>query len=409
MGGKVVFSGDLSFNSLAELFQILGGNNSTGILRITSNYSPNTGIIYFAKGNPVNAVNGDLRGLDAVYALFGWADGKFEFVQETVQVEHAIKKSRMEISLDALRMLDDGLIKKIGPLSAAEISSAEPGKAEFSEKDGPQILRGPPVDLIYVVEEEDFSDGKTIVKEGSHGKWIWIVLEGVVVVAKETPRGPLTIAQLGEGCFLGTFASFLFQEHARSATVKAVGDVRLGLLDTQLLSTEFRLLSPEFRGILVSMDGRLRKITERVAQLAVGKGNPPGLTKGKEVIFNMGSTKQEAFAITDGEAHIIGRSSKSPLYLLTLNKEDFFGNIPFLYTAQEPREAAVIASKDIKVNGVDINSLQQEHDQLPAILKSMIYNLCASVALTTKMARRLHDEAPRPSGKGSTPKGASPL
>jgi len=403
MSGKVVFSGDLSFNNLAEVFQILGGNNSTGVLRITSQYSPNPGLIYFVDGNPANAFVGTMRGLDAIYPLFGWLEGKFEFVQEKVQVEHVIKKSRMEIALDALRMLDDGLIKKVGALSAETTPSPQTAKSDPGKKDAIPTLRGSRIDHIYVVDEEDFSDGKRIVKEGRHGKWIWVILDGIVKVVKETPIGPFPIARLGEGCFLGTFSSFLFQEHPRSASAIAVGDVRVGLLDTQLLSTEFRLLSPEFRGLLVSMDDRLRKISERVVHLAMKKEDPSGLTRGQEVIINKGSTKLEAFSIVQGEAHVMGQSSKGPLYLMTLKKDDFFGNLPFLPTGQEPGMAGVIASKEIALNSLDITRLQQEYDQLPGILKGMIQNVGASVALTTQMAHRLHGEASDSSGRGPVP------
>jgi len=394
MTGKVVFSGDLSFNNLAEIFQILGGNNSTGILRITSKYAPSSGIVYFVNGDPVNASNGNLRGLDAVYPLFGWSDGKFEFVQENVQVEHAIKKNRMEIALDALRMLDDGMIKKVGALSLEEMASTEAAEKSPEKKGGLPVLRGPSVDLIYLVEEEDFSDGKKIVKEGSHGKWIWVILEGTVTVTKETSMGPLPVMQLGEGCFIGTFASFLFQEHARSATVTAVGDVRLGLLDTQLLSSEFRLLSPALRGILYSMDSRLRKTTARLVDLALKKEVPVGLLKGTEVILNKGSVQEEAFTLVQGAAHVIGQSRRGSSYLLTLEKDDFFGNLPFLETGQEPHQAAIMASKEIVLNKLDVAGLHAEHDQLPNILQSMIHIISSSLAQTTKMVHRLHGEAP---------------
>ena len=104
MSGKVVLTGWLKFTSLADLFQIIGGNHSTGTLRISSRYTPDPGIIYFIEGNPVNASDGNLRGLEAVYSLFGRTEGNFEFVEGKVPVEHAIKKSRMEIVLDALRI-----------------------------------------------------------------------------------------------------------------------------------------------------------------------------------------------------------------------------------------------------------------------------------------------------------------
>ena len=115
MGGKAVLTGNLKFTSLADLFQIIGGNNSTGMLRIMSQYVPYPGIVHFVKGNPVNATNGSLKGLDAVYSLFGRTEGNFEFTEEKVAGEPVIKKSRMEIVLNALRMLDEDAPADKGP------------------------------------------------------------------------------------------------------------------------------------------------------------------------------------------------------------------------------------------------------------------------------------------------------
>src|SRR4030042_1261015 len=115
MADNIALSGKLNFISLSDLFQILGGNSSTGVLKITSKYTPNPGQIYFVNGNPVNATCDRLKGIDAVYPLFGWMDGKFEFIEEEVQKNQIINQGRMEIVLDALRMLDDGVIKRRGP------------------------------------------------------------------------------------------------------------------------------------------------------------------------------------------------------------------------------------------------------------------------------------------------------
>ncbi|MBW1666620.1 MAG: cyclic nucleotide-binding domain-containing protein [Deltaproteobacteria bacterium] len=391
MTSKVVLSGDLSFNSLAEVFQIVGGNSSTGVLRITSKHSPHPGIIYFVKGDPVNATDGELRGLDAVYALFGWMEGKFEFLEEKVSVERAIKKGRMEITLDAMKMLDDGVIKRVGPQDFDDLSLAQARVSGEGKADAFPVIKGPQVDYLYVVEEEDFSDGTTVVTEGGHGKWIWVILEGKARITKDTPKGPFTVAQIGEGCFIGTFASFLFQEHARSATVTAVGDLRLGLLDTQQLSVEFRSLSPEFRSILTSMDARLRKITTRAAELAVKKDALTGLAKGKQIIVKKGSSQKSAFIIAEGDACLVGQSKKGPLYLLPLEVQDYFGNIPFLSTGQEPKYAAVLASKDIKVNKLDMGSLEGEYDRLQGTIKSMILSVCSCVSFTTKLAFNIYE------------------
>ena len=110
-------TGKISFLGLADIFQILGGNNSSGILHLTSTYAPHPGKIFFLNGDPINASNGPLKGIEAIYSLFGWMDGDFEFQLDDVSVEHVVKQNRMEIVLDALRLLDDGEIKRVAPPS----------------------------------------------------------------------------------------------------------------------------------------------------------------------------------------------------------------------------------------------------------------------------------------------------
>jgi CRP-like cAMP-binding protein len=386
MSGKVVLTGGLKFTSLADLFQIIGGNNSTGTLRISSQYTPDPGIVYFEEGNPINAKDGNLRGLDAVYSLFGRTEGNFEFFEGKVPVEHAIKKSRMEIVLDALRMIDDGVIKKVEPPSTQEIFVGKPGKQEEAKRTGPPVIKGPEIDYLYILEEEEFYEGKTIVKEGTHGKWIWVLLEGTVKISKETQRGPLTILHLGEGCYIGTFTSLLFHDYARSASVTAVGDVRLGLLDTQRLAGEFYTLPNEFRGMLASLDRRLKKTTERVADLYAKREGLQVPSKGLEVVVQSGSKKEEAYVITEGKAYVIGKTPQGLLPLLELEKDDVFGSVPCMDMGQESRSASVAAQKDLKVQKLNTAELQTAYNQLSIAFKGMIFNICTCVAYTTKLA-----------------------
>jgi CRP-like cAMP-binding protein len=326
MHGKAVLTGDLGFICLAEVFQILGGNNNTGTLRVTSQYAPAPGLIYFVQGNPINATSGPLSGLDAIYALFGWIEGTFEFHDGQTQVERVVNNSRMEIVLDALRMLDDGLIKKIGPPSAvADSDEATDGKGEVLP-----IIKGPVVDYMYVIDEEEFRDGDRIVEEGSHGNWIWVILEGTVHLTRETSNGPMTMARFGEGCFIASLACFAQRECVRSATVTAVGSVQLGVLDIRRMADEYSSLSPEFKGLLLSLDGRLRKTTDLTQELFTEKYQPNGLTKDKKLILKEGSSKEDVFVIEKGETHVIRRTAKGYLPLLTLEKGDIFGYVPFM-------------------------------------------------------------------------------
>ena len=68
MAGNIVLSGNLSFLNLAELLQLLGSNGSNGILRINSQHAAEPGVVFFSHGNPVHSINGELRGLEAIFS-----------------------------------------------------------------------------------------------------------------------------------------------------------------------------------------------------------------------------------------------------------------------------------------------------------------------------------------------------
>ncbi|HUU49785.1 MAG TPA: cyclic nucleotide-binding domain-containing protein, partial [Nitrospinota bacterium] len=335
--------------------------------------------------------SGPLSGLDAIYALFGWIEGKFEFYEEEIQIGRVIKKNRMEILLDAMRMLDDGLIKKVGPLPFDEVASVESSETRSEKKGTPQVIKGPLIDYSHVLDEEEYHAGERIARAGGHGKWIWIILKGSVNVSRETSNGPMNIANLGEGCFIGGFTILPFMEYTRSVNITALDDVRLGLLDTEFLYRDFMSLSPDFRRILLSLDGRLRKITDRAGELFMKDDKTKGFTKNKKIVIEKGSSKQEAFAILEGETYVIGQTQKGYLPLLTLEKDEVFGYMPFTDMGHEPRSALVLASKDLKVHRLDTESLQKEYEHLSGTFRNMIYNACTCTFLTTKLAYHLYE------------------
>ena len=116
MAGSISFAGKLSFLNLGELMQLLGTTGGTGSLHITSLYASQPGVIYIQNGNPIDAVNGSKTGSDALFSLFGWIDGQFEFIQEDITCKKVITMSRMEIILDGLRLLGRGPDRGSGPV-----------------------------------------------------------------------------------------------------------------------------------------------------------------------------------------------------------------------------------------------------------------------------------------------------
>jgi len=380
--GDFVLAGNLNFLSLGDILQLLGSNSSTGVLRITSRYAQDLGLIYFHNGNPVNASVGSLAGLDAVNSLFGWLEGDFEFIEEKVDDKNIIKKSRMQIILDCLRLLDDGQIEQLGPVTFTKKSS-HPSDSLSNRP----IIRGPLIDYTYVVDEEEVRAGNKIVGEGKHGGWLWVILEGTAEIIRETPQGPLKLLRIGEGAFIGSIASFLVLEGSvRSAAIMAINNVLLGVLDLRRLSTDFLRMSNQFRSLLISLDRRLKQVTNMAVDIKLGNIKAEKFIHGKAQVFTQGENVENLFTITEGEAHIVRNTENGYVPLANLYQGDFFGHLPFLDIGQEPYSASVFGSKDLKTSKMDFDILKQEYKQLSSTFKNLIEHLANCILVTSMLA-----------------------
>jgi CRP-like cAMP-binding protein len=379
MRENVVLAGNLKFLALGDIMQLLGANSSTGVLRLISRYAEEPGFVYFENGNPSNASCGSKIGLDAIYSLFGWTDGEFEFSKENITIQRVITKSRMGIILEGLKMVDDGQIKRVGP------NDINRQKAMQNDPDAVPIVKGPLVDYMYVADEEDFFDGEYIVEEGKHGSWIWVILEGVVEIVRETADGALPIVRLGDGSFIGSLSSFLIQGHIRTATAVAIGNVQLGVLDSQRLAQEFARLSPEFRGFLLSMDKRLKQLNERAIEFRQGKVQSIEFKDSKKAVVNQGSKDENLYIVREGIASVVRHEEYGRVPLTQLYKGDYFGYVPFLDIGHEPEFASVMAGSDFKVRKMDPNQLKEEYTQLSTTFKNFVDNVATCVNVSTKV------------------------
>ena len=374
----IVLSGSLKFLSLADLLQLFGTNGSSGILRLTTQYTDKPGVIYFKGGNPVNASNRLIVGVDAIYSLFGWIDGEFQFREEAFSSKKVIQQSRMEIILDGLRMLDDGTIEKLGPKPDEKLQLAS------SEKSlGMPLIKGPLVDYMYVVDEEEYFDGEKIIEENKHGNWMWVVLEGIVEIVKDTSRGPLTILRISDGAFVGGLGSFLVRGNTRSADAVAVGNVQLGVLDTQRLSAEYACINIEFRKIIKSLEKRLNQVTERCVDSNRVNTDLYKFRKNKEPLIIQGEKDHQLFSIEQGQVYVIKNTSKGYIILATLGKGDFIGHLPFIEIGHEPAFASVFGSNNVVLKPVNYEGLQDEYSELSNMFKKIIENLGTYISAST--------------------------
>jgi len=381
MSGDVAFAGNLSFLNLGELLQLLGTTGSSGSVTIHNAQAAQPGFIYIDKGNPINAASGSKTGLDALFSMFGWLDGQFEFVQEAVSCEKTITKSRMEIILDGLRMLDEGQVEILGAATAGSKPSDTAAKSGSLA-----LIKGPLVDYSYVVDEESFYDGDEIVQEGNHGNWIWVILEGIVEISRETPKGALSILRIGDGAFLGSVASLIQADNVRSATARAIGNVQLGMLDSQLMTSELAGMSQDYREFVRALDMRLKQVTRMAVDIYSEDQKVIELINGKKPLIKQGQGEDRLFRITSGTAIVARETDSGIVPVARLEKGDFLGRLPFLDLGNEPQAASVFASPNLKLAALDPKGLQKEHEKLSSNLQSILAHLATTISVTTLIA-----------------------
>jgi len=377
MNSNIVLKGNLHFLNLGELLQLLGGSGSTGILKLTSMHTQGPGFIFIMDGNPVDAEYQNQKGQDVLNSFFGWIDAEFEFSDEKILHRKTIQKNRMELILDGLRMFDDGLIEIVGQASSKE------SKAESKDDSGIPIIKGPLVDYLYIVDEDSFAAGQEVVVQEKYGNWLWVILEGTVEVVRLLPEGPVVINKLTEGAFIGSINSLKERSNVRSATVSAISNVQLGVLDYHRILEEFTSLSESLKNALFSIENRLMQLTTICANAQFKK---------IKMLQSMGEQKQLSifekkddtiFKILKGNATVVKKINNHFLQLCLLNPDDIIGNVPFLITSHEPQSAQIFVSDDFETEEIDLIDLKEEYDELSTTLKNMFLHTATCLSVTT--------------------------
>lgn len=122
--------------------------------------------------------------------------------------------------------------------------------------------------LDHIVSEEHFPDKAVIIKEGSNGDWIYVILEGRVKIKKWTSRGMLTLDTLSEGHFVGEMALFRPGGTPRAVSAVAEGPVLLGTLDIARLARDWEVQPPRIKKFLSSLvqdiDVTIKKMVDQI-------------------------------------------------------------------------------------------------------------------------------------------------
>ncbi len=118
-----------------------------------------------------------------------------------------------------------------------------------------------------------YRDGDIIVRQGEAGECLFVVQEGQVQVVQTLEGTEVPLGSLGAGEVFGEMA--LFERELRSATVRALGPVRVLTVDKRtFLQRVHEDPSLAFR-ILETMSRRIRALDLELARVKVRESRRP--------------------------------------------------------------------------------------------------------------------------------------
>ncbi len=111
-----------------------------------------------------------------------------------------------------------------------------------------------------------FTDGEILFREGAPGDHMYVIQSGRVEVITTRNGTEVRLATLGEGDIIGEMA--IFGQEPRSATVRAVGEVRALTVDRKnLLRRISEDPSMAFR-VIQMLTRRVRELNDEIVRLS---------------------------------------------------------------------------------------------------------------------------------------------
>jgi CRP-like cAMP-binding protein len=110
-----------------------------------------------------------------------------------------------------------------------------------------------------------YGDREIVVRQGDAGDCMFAIQEGRLEVVRETADGPVQLGVLQEGDIFGEMA--ILEREARSATVRALGKVRLLTIDKKAFFRRVQEDPTILLKIVRSLCSRVRRLNAELANL----------------------------------------------------------------------------------------------------------------------------------------------
>ncbi|HUU30219.1 MAG TPA: cyclic nucleotide-binding domain-containing protein [archaeon] len=128
-----------------------------------------------------------------------------------------------------------------------------------------------------------FKKGDVIIAEGTTGKFLYIIESGKVEVTKESPTGPLQLATLGPNEVFGEMSLIDDRFSRRTATVRAIEDSQVIVLDRRGFDSYINQASPGIFNLIKRLSKRLRETNDIITRAGGDVHNLPKALKTKPV------------------------------------------------------------------------------------------------------------------------------
>ena len=110
-----------------------------------------------------------------------------------------------------------------------------------------------------------YRDGETIVRQGETGDCMYVIQQGNVEVLREGGGRTIRLTELGAGEIFGEMA--LYEKTPRSATVRAVGEVRVLTVDKRTFLRRVQEDPSLAFNVLRALSARIRALNVEVSTL----------------------------------------------------------------------------------------------------------------------------------------------
>jgi len=155
--------GSLALTNITDLLQFLSASYKSGMIRLLGRPGGKEGKIFFMAGELVNAMSGEIKGLEGFADLLSWEQGTFQFHPDVVAPEKNIGLSIQHAIIQAAILLDNKSAgddrDKRKEKELPENKIAEERSVEM-ERDSTSVLNDlltvPGIDAVVVIGRDGF-------------------------------------------------------------------------------------------------------------------------------------------------------------------------------------------------------------------------------------------------------------